>query len=356
MLRHTEQLIHLLHSQPRLSAAILQAYCQMISTYGDREDAAALFKRFLEQPEDYRHVMLLGPVMRCGDLALAQEIDRHCFEQNKLKREMPSAILHVLGYLGCEKYVDYMVDCIEMNDWDLSKDACLSLMHLPLEPHHEERLREEFEKVYGEPLFPEFLPALSFKFSGPEIVPRLLAWGERASTDCNAGIVLGIAAYGESQRETMKQLLWNPGWELYAIGTGSHWWAYMGMQMVKLSFRELILDIKKDTPLEQEERDSEETDMRLVEHKLDVLHDLLDLKLSRALSPLRFVQGVQEDLTQLYTLMFEWSTVHRDDSFLGRIGRYFGQDHPLVNKYFQLSKRMEEGIFRELERDLLQMS
>ncbi len=352
MLQHTERLIRLLRSQPRLPAAILSSYCQVIALYGEREDAAALFRLFLEQPGDYRHVMVLNPVMRCGDPALAEEIDRDCFEQSRLKDDMPSDILHVLGYMGYEKYTDYMVDCIGMDDWYLSKDACLGLMHLPIGPHHEDRLRAEMEKVYGQPLFSEFLPALSFKFSGPEIVPRLQAWGDQASTDCNAGILLGIAAYGESQRERMKQLLWNPGWELYSIGTGSHWWAYFGMQMVKLSFRELISDIKNDTPLEQENRDSGEVDKQLIEHKLDVLHDLLDLKLSHPLSSLRFVQEVQEDLMELYTQLFEWSTEHQDDSLTGRIGYYFGHDHPLADKYLQLSKRMEEGIFRELEREI----
>ncbi|OMG51525.1 hypothetical protein BK140_02450 [Paenibacillus macerans] len=272
--------------------------------------------------------------------------------ENKIKPDMPSDILHVLGYMGYEKYTDYMVDCIGIDNWYLSKDACLGLMHLPTRQLHEERIRNELEKVYSQPLFPEFLPALCFKFSGSDIVPRLLAWGDRASTDCNAGLLIGIAAYGESQRECIKQILWNPGWELYGIGTGSHWWAYVSMQMVKLCFHELISDIKRSAPLEHEKNEWGE-DQQLIEHKLLVLHDLLELKLGSPLSPLRFVHGAQEELPQLYTQLFEWSTEHQDDSLTGRISHYLGYNHPLSDKYLQLSKRMEERIFHELECGIL---
>ncbi|WP_458476167.1 hypothetical protein [Paenibacillus sp. TH7-28] len=72
---------------------------------------------------------------------------------------------------------------------------------------------------------------------------------------------------------------------MHSIGTGSHWWAYVSMQMVKLSFHELISDIKRAAPLEHEKREWGE-DKQLIEHKLLVLHDLLELKLSSPLSPL----------------------------------------------------------------------
>ncbi|AWB45055.1 hypothetical protein DCC85_13030 [Paenibacillus sp. CAA11] len=348
MLQQTEQLIQLLSNQIRTPAAILESYCRVIALYGGQEDAAALFELFCNQPEDYRYTMLLGPVMRCGDLELAEEMDHRCFEQNKLKPNMPSEILHVLGYMGYEKYTDYMMNCVETDDWHLSKDACLGLMHLPISKQHQERLRNELEKAYGQPLFSEFLPALCCKFSGPDIVPRLVAWGDEASTDCNAGLLLGIAAYGEDQRDCMKQILWNPGWELYSTGTGSHWWAYIAMQMVKLTFHELISDVKEATPLELENRDLEER-AELIEHQLWVLHDLLELRLSQPLCPLRFVPETHEKLSDLYTQLFAWSTEHQDDSITGRIGHYFGVDHPLADKYLRLATRMEEGIFRELE-------
>lgn len=97
MIPNTEKLIQRLRSDPRIDASIIAAHCRITSIYGDKEDAAALFRTFAEQPSDYRRTLLLDPVMRCGDLALAEEIDRFCFEKGQLKEGLPSEVLHVLG-------------------------------------------------------------------------------------------------------------------------------------------------------------------------------------------------------------------------------------------------------------------
>lgn len=116
MIQNTEKLIQLLRSGQKIDAGNLASYCRLTSKYGDREDAVALFRVFAEHPCDYRRTLLLDPVMRCGDMALAEEIDHLCFEQGRLKEGMPSEVLHVMGYLGYEKYINYMVDCTEVND------------------------------------------------------------------------------------------------------------------------------------------------------------------------------------------------------------------------------------------------
>lgn len=347
MIQTTEKLVQLLRSDPRIDASILISYCRIISMYGDKEDAAALFHIFTEQPSDYRRTLLLDSVMRCGDLALAEEVDHFCFDQGQLKEGMPSEVLHVLGYMGYEKYIDYMVDCICANDWYLSKDACLGLLHLPCESY-QERLESELEKVYGQPLFPEFLPALSFKFTNEQIVPRLLAWGEQASTDCNAGLILGISMFGRTQKEQIKYILMEPFWEMYSTGTGSYWWGYMSMQMVELTFSELISALKDQTPVVQEQADCI-PDKRTMEHRLDVLHDLLELKLIGDPNPVRFAPLNQERITSLYQDLFQWSNEHEDDSVTGRISSYLGYGHPLLEKYTQLRMRMEMGMKQELE-------
>lgn len=347
MFQTTEKLIHLLKSDQKLDVSVLASYCRITSKYGDREDAAALFRIFTEQPSDYSRTLLLDPVMRCGDLALAEEIDRFCFEQGQLKEGMPSEVLHVMGYMGYEKHINYMVDCLGVNDWHLCTDACLGLLHLPCEDHRG-RLENELEKVYGQPLFPEFLPALSFKFANEQIVPRLLAWGEKASTDCNAGLILGISMFGSTQKQQIKHILMEPLWEMYSNGTGSHWWGYISMQMVELTFSELISDLKARIPLVQ--KDANHTpDERTMEHWLHCLLDLLELKLADIPHPIRFSPLNQESIIDLYQELFQWSNEHEDDSVTGRINTYFGYDHPLMEKYMQLKTKMEIGIKQELE-------
>lgn len=122
--------------------------------------------------------LLLDPIMRCGDQELAEDIARVCFDGKKLKENMPGDILHVLGYLDYDRMMDYMVASITANDWYLSKAACIGLMHLPCE-RYAEIFADELERVYGQPLFPEFLPALCFKFTDARMVPRLMEWGSR---------------------------------------------------------------------------------------------------------------------------------------------------------------------------------
>lgn len=350
MIPLTEKLVQWYQSDLKIDVSIASVYCRIIAQYGGPEDAAALFRLFAGKPSDFAREMLLDPVMRLGDLALAEEIDRLCFEQGRLKEDVPSAVLHALGFMGYEKYIDYMVECVSANDWYLSKDACLGLLHLPCEKHRE-RLKSELEKIYGQPLFPEFLPALSFKVAGEEIVPRLLAWGERASTDCNGGLVLGISLFGRTQREHVQSILMDPSWEMFSIGTGSHWWGYMAMQSAELTFRELISKLKAQMSLARNEADSA-PDKRTIEDRLKVLHDLLELKLADEPHPVRFSAINQESLIELYQALFQWSGEHKDDSLTGRIGACLGHDHPLIDKYAQLRSAMELGIKRELERQV----
>lgn len=349
MIQTTEELIQQLKTDPRTDAGILAAYCRIISLYGDEEDAAALFRVFAEDPTDYRRSLLLDPVMRCGGRVLAEEIDSFCFDQGKLRENIPSEILHVLGFMGYEKYVKYMVDCVCADDWDLSKDACLGLIHLPCQSHRE-RLADEWNKAYGQPLFSEFLPALSFKFSDERIVPDLLAWGQQASTDCNAGLLLGIAMFGRRQKELILRILLDPSWELYSSGTGSHWWAYMSMRLTGLAFAEIISELKERTPVGRSAITV--PDERMIEHGYHVLHDLLDLKLAGDLHPIKSAPALKERILDLYRHLFQWSTGHEDDSVSGRIGAYLGYGHPLIEKYSSLRMKMEIALQKELELSL----
>jgi hypothetical protein len=61
------------------------------------------------------------------------------------------------------------------------------------------------------------------KTGDPAWLGRLVEWGEgAASTDCNGGLILGIALPGDdSARAAFSLLLWNPRWEAYGGGTGS---------------------------------------------------------------------------------------------------------------------------------------
>ncbi|MFK0521434.1 hypothetical protein ACINKY_04410 [Paenibacillus illinoisensis] len=361
MIQPTETLLEWFHSGRPLDMGVIQSYCRVIARYGDREDAAVLLQLYLEHPEDYRYVLLLEVVMRCGDLELARQLHQCSFVNGKLKEEVPGDILHVLAYMGYQLSTKYLVDCVMTDDWYLSKDACLALLHMPCEDQHQ-RLKDKFEQVYGNAIFPEILPALCAKWApADKMVPKLLAWGEQASVDCNGGLVWGIAMYGTSQKEQIRNVLWNPNWELYGNGTGSHWWAYMAMPMVGLTFSDLIRDLKDEAGLvtftdkASSVQTSQEGLTRSVaaEHRFHVFHDLLQLKLESVSHPLRYVMESQESMLNLYQQLFSWSTPHVDDSILGVIAQALGTDHVLVERYNQLRSRMELYVRHEIELDAL---
>lgn len=347
MIWNTEKLIREFKNNPRMDGAILASYCRITSLYGDRNDAAALFRLFAEEPSDYKRSLLLDPIMRCGDQELAEDIAYVCFDGKKLKENMPGDILHVLGYMGYDRIMDYMVECITANDWYLSKAACIGLMHLPCECYGE-ILHDELKRVYGQPLFPEFLPALCFKFTDARMVSRLMEWGEQASSDCNAGLILGIAAFGRSQQAQIKRILMEPKWEMDAIGTGSHWWGYMSMPMSEVTFSQLIADMKASMPLDIHTGETLEAESLIV-HRLQVLHDLMEVKLSNDLHPLRFAVTNVELLSDLYGQLFQWSNEYEDDSMTGRIQHVLGYGHSLLSQYILLRTKMEMAIHWEME-------
>ncbi|MEN1984622.1 hypothetical protein [Paenibacillus hubeiensis] len=356
MIQTTSKLLERLKSNTAPDAAIIDAHCKVISNYGDRSDAAALLRVFMERPEDYRYTALLGPVMRCGDRDLAEQLYRFAFEHGRLKPEMPSELLHVLGYMEYPLDTNYLVDCVLEGDWYLSKDACLALLHLSCEEQHH-RLEEAVEQVVGQAIFSEFLPALCVKWApAADMVPRLVEWGNRASTDCNAGLVLGIALYGPSQKEVLKRLLLEPRWDLCQNGTGSHWWAYMAMPLTGLSVRELIAELRLNEPYTASDHPasapcanrSDSAQFSAV-HRYQVLHDLLQFTMEAPDHPLRHAQKLQESMEDLYQQLFAWSTPHEDDSIMGRIGFDLGINHFMIDRYSDLRSKMEMCISLELE-------
>ena len=89
MIQPTETLLEWFHSGRPLDLGVLQSYCRVISRYGDREDAAVLLQLYLEHSEDYRYVLLLEVVMRCGDMELARQLYQCSFDKGMLKEGYP---------------------------------------------------------------------------------------------------------------------------------------------------------------------------------------------------------------------------------------------------------------------------
>ncbi|WCM61549.1 hypothetical protein [Paenibacillus polymyxa] len=346
MMDATTRLIDMFGSAKKLDASIISAYTDVVAQYGTVEDAWELYRLFVEDPHHYIRGLLLQPIMRCGDVTLAQDMYERYVQNQASPEHIPDGVLYALGYLG---YVEAAADLVALVNGPygaVSVDACLGLVHLPCEPYRE-KLAAELEKALDQNLFNEFLPLLSFKCTTEDMIPRLVHWGEQhASVDCNAGIIAGIALFGEGQKETIRSILWNPFWEAHGTATGSCVWSYFAMQHVGLTFRELVQDIKS--------YDTSKEDVQALEHRLDVLYEMLELKLSYTARPIRFARSNEESFSQLYSDLFSWSNEHHDDSIIGWINEQLGVGHRLLERYYDLRKRIEIKMVHEIELEHVQ--
>ncbi|MDQ0050849.1 hypothetical protein J2T18_005192 [Paenibacillus polymyxa] len=346
MMDATARLMDMFGSAKKLDASIISAYTDVVAQYGTMEDAWELYRLFVEDPHHYIRGLLLQPIMRCGDVTLAQDMYERYVRNQTSPEHIPNGVLYVLGYLG---YVEATADLVALVNGPygaMSVDACLGLVHLPCEPYRE-KLTAELEKALDQNLFNEFLPLLSFKCTTEDIISRLVHWGEQhASVDCNAGIIAGIALFGEGQKETIRSILWNPFWEAHGTATGSCVWSYFAMQHVGLTFRELIQDIKS--------YDASKEDVQALEYRLDVLYEMLELKLSYTARPIRFARSNEESFGQLYSDLFSWSNEHHDDSMIGWMNEQLGGEHRLLERYYELRKRVEIEMVHEIELEHVQ--
>ncbi|WP_025723762.1 hypothetical protein [Paenibacillus polymyxa] len=346
MMDATARLIDMFDSGKKLDASIISAYTDVVARYGTMEDAWELYRLFVEDPHHYIRGLLLQPIMRCGDVTLAQDMYERYVQNQASPEHIPDGVLYALGYLG---YVEAAADLVALVNGPygaVSVDACLGLVQLPCEPYREQ-LAAELEKALDQNLFNEFLPLLSFKCTAEDMIPRLVHWGEQhASVDCNAGIIAGIALFGEGQKDTIRSILWNPFWEAHGTATGSCVWSYFAMQHVGLTFRELVQDIKS--------YDASKEDVQVLEYRLDVLYEMLELKLSYTARPIRFARSNEESFGQLYSDLFSWSNEHHDDSIIGWMNEQLGVEHRLLERYYELRKRVEIKMVHEIELEHVQ--
>ncbi|MFD8733633.1 hypothetical protein ACFV06_01810 [Streptomyces sp. NPDC059618] len=214
---------------------------EVVLRHGGPADAQALLPLFVSAPA--AHEALVPVLARHGDRRLAARLLEATVEGGRLREDVPSGVLHALGLLGCASATSLLWEHVD-DSYDVSKDACLGLLHLPCEELRD-AITERLEEHEGAALFPEFLPALAPKTKDPAWLERLVAWGENdASVDCNGGLILGISLYGGPARAAFTRLLWDTRWEACGSGTGSAWWTYTGTRVLGLGLPRLYADLR----------------------------------------------------------------------------------------------------------------
>jgi hypothetical protein len=238
-LRVTERLLARYAADPsrrwQYRSARVDAAVRTILRHGSGADAAALLPAFLADPEGRWHLL---PVLgEHGDATVAEALLAVCFDDGWLRPGAPEDVLQVIGYLGYEPATALLWRHAGLDaNYGAQTAAFRGLIHLPCTELADE-IDAALTRHHFRNLFPEFLPALAPKTGDPSWPARLYDWGSRgngfgfpgASTDCNAGLLLGLALYGEA--ELFARALWNPDWETYSGSTGTVRSAYAGTRI-----------------------------------------------------------------------------------------------------------------------------
>ncbi|MFH8395418.1 hypothetical protein [Streptomyces sp. NPDC018036] len=213
---------------------------EVVLRHGGPADAEALLPLFVSAPA--AHDALIPVLARHGDRRLAACLLEATVEGGRLREDAPSGVLHAVGRLGYAPATSLLWEHVDSLH-EVSRDACLGLLHLPCEEVRGE-IAEALEKHEGDALFPEFLPVLAPKTKDPAWLERLVAWGEDgASVDCNGGLILGVSLHGGPARTAFTRLLWDTRWEACGTGTGSALWSYAGTRVLGLGLPQLYADL-----------------------------------------------------------------------------------------------------------------
>lgn len=339
----------LLDSRTATSRRWRSAAAAAVLRHGSRDDAEALLPLFLETPET--HADLLPVFAQHGDITTAERLMKATLVNGVRREDVPSEVLQVLGYLGHEAAEQILWHHVVREDGDYyeSMDAALGLLHLPCDGL-QDQIDAALDLHFGANVFPEFLPALAVKTGTTAWLDRLVAWGETgASTDCNGGLILGIALHGEAGRAEFRRLVWNPWWEAGASATGSSRWTYAGARALGIGMAELYGELTAHLASDSGSDSDEETTV----HCFSTFVALLDHWVRRPWLGLRMAPDPEETADELATLLFDWSTPHEDDSLTGLAYRVLDRDSPLIGEVHELERRLEVRLRHEVELQVL---
>ena len=333
MLRTTTELIaHLNQDNQSRNFTVINILVNTIFKCGTKEDADLILNQYLKNPFDFDHATLLPVLKKLGDIHYAEKLFKVFIKDNKLVEHADAAILEVLGHLKYEPIKPVLADYLfgqPADEHDLSKNAVLGLLHFNCDEYQKE-IETAIENCYYKNLFPEFVPALVCKLKDQAIVlEKLYELGSQyASTDCNAGIILGFSLSGQEGRRYFKKVLFDPLWETYSTATGNIHFAYRGMKNAGVTFKEIYSELKQISDKEQ------------LDYSLAVFFALIERKV---VDP---EINFNESFAELYNLLFTWESTNESNN-LANLATAFNKSDEVdqLEKLIEL-KMNEEAILK----------
>lgn len=218
---------------------MINAFKNVVLSFGSKADAEELLKHFLQNPTDPYAGDLLEVVGKWGDSSQAERIFSFSISDGRLNDNFPEAVFEILGQLIYQPVKPVLAHyAFNFTEYYLNKAAVFGLLHFDCKEYREE-IRNSIVNVLDKNLFPEYLPALICKLQDRrELLEQLYRSGATViSTDCNAGIFLGFSLCGEEGRSYFKYALFDPNWEAFYNAAAT---ILQGMAHLKISFEELI--------------------------------------------------------------------------------------------------------------------
>jgi hypothetical protein len=239
MLKATKLLLKATH--PETATTLLKT----IKQHGEKDDILLLYDKFLSN----RNPAYLEPIMLLGDTSISDDLFAKAVSNGELRPDYPVETFYALSYLGHSEtehllfsYYKQLFD--SALDWDLHKAVCLSLLNYSCKGY-ETAIKEEIEKCLATHLFPEFIPVLAYKTGCHNLRNRLYEHGcSKASSDASAGLILGLALYGEDFKQTFQSIIWDPTWEACSSSTGNRNYTLMGMSHLGITLQALLFELQ----------------------------------------------------------------------------------------------------------------
>ncbi|HET8844419.1 MAG TPA: hypothetical protein VFN35_23325, partial [Ktedonobacteraceae bacterium] len=164
---------------------------------------------------------------------------------------------------------------------------------------------------------------------------------------CNAGLVLGIALYGEKGAACFKRLLWDPYWEAEASATGTRYYTYLGCRYLGISLIDLYAELKEIL-----QRGSSPQHLQ---HGFELVEAMLNCFIHDDFYPhktLKFLPAPPVSAQSVYEALFLWSDPNMYDSITGLAGRLVESDAE-TRQYLQHSlHQLEQSLLVRIEREV----
>lgn len=344
MLKTTNELIeHLKLDKQLRDYRVVESLVYAVLKCGDKSDADVLLLHYLQDPFEYSQLV---PVLKkFGDYQYAEQIFDVCIQKNILNEntnpnpgileeyDFPK-ILEVLGHLKFtpikQLLADYAfgigIEELGYNSYEVTRSTALGLLNFDCE-EYQDSIETEIEKCFGQYFFLEFVPALVCKLKNKsQVLEKLYDLGKNyASSDCNAGIILGFSLCGEEGRKYFKEVLFDNAWGAYDGGTGTLSSTYNGMKNLGITIRELYHEINQLSDISQ------------LNDFLFGFFRLLQFKIWD------YESNDNESFTDIYTQLYSWETLTTSNTIVD-LARKVDQESEAYRIEQLIEMKMNEEI------------